>query len=85
MSYSIYVADDEKNIRELIQSFLEDEGFRVKLFETGDALLCEFEEIPADLVILDVMMPGTDGFSICSSIRKKSDVPIILLGKATLF
>lgn len=79
MSYSIYVADDERNIRELIQSFLEDEGFRVTLFETGDALLCEFEKIPADLVILDVMMPGTDGFSICSSIRKKSDVPIILL------
>lgn len=79
MNDLIYVADDEKNIRELIKSFLEEEGFKVKLFETGDALLYEFEKNPADLVILDVMMPGTDGFSVCSLIRKKSEIPIILL------
>lgn len=76
---SIYVADDEKNIRELLQEFLSQEGYDVRLFEKGEDLLREFENIPSDLVILDVMMPGTDGFSVCSLLRKKSDVPIILL------
>lgn len=79
MSKLIYVADDEKEIRELIQSFLEEEGFNVKAFENGDLLLAEYEKIPADLVILDVMMPGTDGFSVCAGIRKRHEVPIILL------
>ncbi len=79
MNKLIYVADDEKDIRDLIESFLEEEGFNVKTFENGDLLLAEFEKTPADLVILDVMMPGTDGFSVCSSIRKRNEVPIILL------
>lgn len=79
MDKLIYVADDEKDIRDLIESFLKEEGFNVKTFENGDLLLAEFEKTPADLVILDVMMPGTDGFSVCSSIRKKNEVPIILL------
>ena len=76
---SIYVADDEKNIRELLLEFLSREGYEVSLFEKGEDLLREFENAPSDLVILDVMMPGTDGFSVCSMLRKKSDVPIILL------
>lgn len=75
----IYVADDEKNIRELIASFLAEAGHQVKTFENGDSLLLEMEQQEPDLVILDVMMPGTDGFSVCSTIRKKGDVPIILL------
>lgn len=79
MGKKIFVADDEKNIRELIYTFLTEEGFDVEIFETGDALWRKFESSTPDLVILDVMMPGTDGFSICSQIRKKSDVPIILL------
>lgn len=79
MNKLIYIADDEKNIRDLIRSFLEEEGFQVETFATGDALLSTFWEHPADLLILDIMMPGTDGLSICASIRKKSDVPLILL------
>lgn len=79
MQELIYIADDEKNIRELILEFLQEEGYKVELFENGEALLKAFERQPADLVILDVMMPGKDGFSICSLLRKRSDVPIILL------
>ncbi len=79
MSSLIYVADDEKNIRELIQSFLEDEGFQVRIFDRGDTLVDAFSEQPADLVILDIMMPGMDGLSACTALRKKSDVPIIIL------
>lgn len=79
MSKLIYAADDEANIRQLIKSFLEDEGYTVETFETGDALLEKFREKASDLVILDVMMPGTDGLSICNTIRKMSAVPILIL------
>ena len=79
MSKLIYAADDELNIRQLIQSFLEEEGYEVETFETGDALLEKFKQKPSDLVILDVMMPGTDGLSICNTIRKFSSVPILIL------
>lgn len=75
----VYIADDEKNIRELIGSFLTEADIEVELFETGDQLLLRFMEAEADVVILDVMMPGTDGFGIATAIRKRSDVPIILL------
>lgn len=75
----IYVADDEADIRQLIQSFLREEGYDVRAFDSGDKLLEAFEEQPADLLVLDVMMPGMDGLSLCAAIRKRSDVPIILL------
>lgn len=74
----VYVADDEKNIRELIASFLREQGLDVEIFETGDQLLLRFMEEEADVVILDVMMPGTNGVEIVTMLRKRSDVPIIL-------
>lgn len=75
----VYIADDEKNIRELLGTFLSKEDIAVELFETGDQLLLRFMEEEADVVVLDVMMPGTDGFGTAAAIRKRSDVPIILL------
>ena len=75
----VYVADDEKNIRELLGTFLSNEDLTVELFETGDQLMLRFMEEEADVVVLDVMMPGTDGFGTAAAIRKRSDVPIILL------
>lgn len=79
MRKSIYVADDESNIRNLVQTFLEREDYDVTTFPDGDSLLRYFSTNPSDLVILDVMMPGRDGFFICSDIRKISNVPIIML------
>lgn len=78
MKKTIYIADDEQNIRELLQAFLGND-YTVEVFETGDALLKRFGETPADLAILDVMMPGTDGFNTCAKLRRASDIPIILL------
>ena len=75
----IYIADDEVDILKLIQSFLLEEGYDVKSFVSGGELLTAFENQPADLLVLDVMMPGMDGLSLCSAIRKRSNVPIILL------
>ena len=79
MGYTIYIADDEKNIRDLIKSFLESDGYHVVAFETGDMLMEEFDRNPADLLILDIMMPGTDGLTVCRRLREKTDVPIIML------
>ena len=75
----IYIAEDEANIRQLIVLFLENENFKVRAFETGDELFDHFKASPADLVILDVMMPGSSGLIICSKLREISTVPIILL------
>lgn len=75
----IYVADDEKNICFLIQNFLEKEGFQVRCFEDGESILAACEEKMPDLCILDVMMPGIDGLTVCTKIRKKSHVPIIIV------
>ena len=75
----VYVADDEKTIRDLIASFLCEQSLEVEVFETGDQLFLRFLEEEADVIILDVMMPGTSGIDIAARIRKQSDVPIILL------
>jgi diguanylate cyclase (GGDEF)-like protein len=75
----IYIADDEINIRSAIKTFLESAGYVVEDFENGDLLMAAFTESPADLVILDVMMPGSNGFVICKEIRKISHVPVIML------
>ena len=79
MNKLIYIADDDDNIRNLLKTFLEREGFHVTGFPTGDKLFEVFSNSPADLIILDVMMPGHDGFFILKEIRKTSNVPIIML------
>jgi DNA-binding response OmpR family regulator len=75
----IYIADDETNIRLGIKAFLENAGYIVEDFENGDLLMKAFSENPADLVILDVMMPGSNGFVVCKELRKVSRAPIIML------
>ena len=75
----IYIADDEANIRAAIKTFLENAGYVVKDFENGDLLLAAFAENPADMIVLDVMMPGSNGFVVCKELRKASTVPIIML------
>ncbi len=79
MEKTIYIADDEKNIRDIISGFLKNDGFNVKAFDNGDDLLVEFLKNPADMVILDIIMDGTDGLTICSQIRQKHNVPIIIV------
>ena len=76
---AIYYADDEETIREVVGSFLANEGHEVRTFENGDLLFEAFEKQECDLVILDIMMPGTDGIGILQKIRKISNVPVILL------
>lgn len=75
----IFFADDEDEIRNVVSAFLENEGHDVVAFETGDELYEEFIKSGCDLVILDIMMPGTDGIGILQKIRKDSNVPVIML------
>lgn len=75
----IYIADDELNICNIIKSFLTKEGFLVETFQDGGSLLKAFQQRPADLLILDIMMPEIDGYSLCSAIRAVSSVPIIIV------
>jgi DNA-binding response OmpR family regulator len=75
----IYVADDDKNIRDLIAGFLKNDGFDAEVFENGDALLKAFAVRPADMLIIDIMMPGTDGLTLCTRLREENSVPIIIV------
>ncbi len=79
MSKSIYVADDEQNIRDIITGFLDKEGYNSTAFATGDELLQRFAIQPSDLVILDIMMPGIDGLAVCNTLRRTHNVPIIIV------
>ena len=75
----ILLVDDDPNIRRLVQLYLEKEGFRVVCADRGDDALNIFRKEPPDLVLLDVMLPGMDGWSVLKSVRKTSAIPIIML------
>ena len=79
MPKSIYVVDDEKNIREIVRSYLEKEGYTVTEFENGEDALASFCNTAPDMLIIDIMMPGMSGFELCNEIRKKANTPIIII------
>ncbi|MFC7440192.1 response regulator transcription factor [Laceyella putida] len=79
MSYSILVVEDDLDIQELIQEFLQSQDYEVAVASDGLEGIRMFQEKPYDLVILDVMLPNLDGHSVCKMIRNKSQVPIIML------
>lgn len=76
---TIYIADDEKKIRDLISLYLTNEGYHVIGFKDGYSLLLKLTEKIPDMVILDIMMPGINGYDVCKEIRKKSNIPIIMV------
>lgn len=75
----IYIADDEVNICNIIKSFLIKEGYDVETFYDGRSVLEAFGVKQPDMLVIDIMMPEIDGFSLCSAIREKSSVPIIIV------
>jgi len=81
----ILVVDDDPHIRETLKRYLTYEGYRVELAEDGRQALSSMATEPADLVVLDVGLPGMDGLEVCRRIREADDVPIIMLtAKGTL-
>ena len=76
---TILVVDDEPNILELAKLYLEQEGYRVEVVGDGNDALLKLNSVKPSLIILDLMLPDIDGFEVCRQIRKKSDVPILML------
>lgn len=79
MNKNILVVEDEKRMCEIIGDYLETDGFTVFQAHNGIDAMSIFEKNNIDLVLLDIMMPGLDGWSVCRRIRKKSNVLIIIL------
>jgi two-component system alkaline phosphatase synthesis response regulator PhoP len=76
----IYIVDDEESIIDFVRIYLEKEGFQVKGFKDGRSAFQAIMDSPPDLVVLDVMLPGLDGFEVCRKLRaEENQVPIIML------
>jgi two-component system, OmpR family, alkaline phosphatase synthesis response regulator PhoP len=76
---TVLVVDDERNIVELVRLYLEKDGFAVTSASDGEQALVAFDRAEPDLVILDLMLPKMDGFEVCRQIRRRGDVPILML------
>src|SRR3981081_4533353 len=79
LSFKVLVVDDEAHIVELARLYLARQGYEVEGVGDGTEALARFGQVKPDLVILDIMLQGADGLSICKEIRKQSQVPIIML------
>lgn len=75
----LLIADDNAAICDILQTFAEAAGYETVIARNGEEALQCFDREPIDLLLLDVMMPGTDGFTVCRKIREHSDVPIIMI------
>jgi len=75
----ILIVDDDPNISRLVALYLEKEGYEVRTADRGDDAVNEFTRLPPDLMVLDVMLPGMDGYQVLKSVRKSSAIPVIML------
>lgn len=79
----IIIVEDNKEIAELLCDFLRTENYTVSVTENGKKALSLYEKYGARLIVLDIMLPGIDGFAICSKIREHSNIPIIIVSAKT--
>jgi DNA-binding response OmpR family regulator len=75
----ILSVEDDERIRTAVKLALEDEGWAVEEADTGEEALNAFQRQPTDVVLIDIMLPGIDGFDVCRAIRRVSDVPIVMV------
>ena len=75
----ILIVDDDNNIAELISLYLTKECYDTKIVNDGEQALIAFEHYKPNMLLLDLMLPGIDGYQVCRDIRAKSDVPMIML------
>ena len=75
----ILIVDDDTNICELLRLYIEKEGYEASIANDGETALKMFDSFGPDLLLLDIMLPGLDGWQVCREIRKKSSCPIIML------
>lgn len=79
MMFKVLIVDDDVNICELLKIYLEKSGFETAIVNDGLSAIQYAETKKPDLILLDIMLPGADGWQVCREIRKKSDLPIIML------
>ena len=75
----ILVVDDDPNISRLEQLYLEKENFEVRTAADGNAAIAEFKRLPPDLILLDVMLPGADGYEVLKTVRRSGNIPVIMV------
>lgn len=75
----ILIVEDNKELATLLRDFLEAEGYVVSVADSGEKAMHLYDKYGAKLVVLDIMLPGMDGFAVCSKIRENSDTPIIIV------
>jgi DNA-binding response OmpR family regulator len=75
----VLVVDDDEAIRNLLEEYLSDNGFRVSAVASGKAMMAVFDEAAIDLVVLDLKLPGEDGMLLARALRERANVPIVLL------
>ena len=79
MGIRVLTVEDDERIRASVKLALEDEGWIVDEAPTGEDAIAIFQSTPADVVLIDIMLPGIDGFELCRTLRKMSDVPIVMV------
>ena len=79
MGIRVLAVEDDERIRASVKLALEDEGWIVDEAPTGEDAIAIFQSTPADVVLIDIMLPGIDGFELCRTLRKMSDVPIVMV------
>ncbi|GAB3045554.1 response regulator transcription factor [Virgibacillus ainsalahensis] len=79
MSKYIGVVEDDKNIQNIVSAYLKKEGYTITVLESAEKAWEVWEKNPPDMWILDIMLPGMDGYEFCRKIRMESDVPIIII------
>ena len=79
MAIRVLTVEDDERIRASVKLALEDEGWIVDEAPTGEDASAIFQSTPSDVVLIDIMLPGIDGFELCRTIRKLSDVPIVMV------
>lgn len=75
----ILIVEDDIDIQELLRNFLQEVGYEISIANDGMEAISLFSTIHFDLILLDIMLPKIDGFTVCELIRKQSQIPIIML------
>ena len=79
MDHPVVIVEDEVKIAQLLQDYCEDAGYQTEVFHHGGIALAWLQQNTAKLVLLDLMLPGIDGLTLCQEYRKQSDVPVIMI------
>ncbi len=79
MTVRVLTVEDDERIRQSVKLALEEEGWEVEEASSGEDAITAFMRKPADVVLIDIMLPGIDGFDLCRALRKSSDVPVVMV------